>query len=891
MRKTTLTKQALTGVVSFFAMTIAAGMAVAQAEEVAFDIEEQSLSKALLEFNEQSGLSVAAPIHLVEGKTAPAVKGEMSPEEALEKLLSNSGLRSKPTPSGDAFTVTLVSASLGKETTPARFQVAQVAKTDDVREVVERDEEDQEARQDTIVVTGTNIRGVSPDSSPSFVFDRDDINSLGVLNTEQFFERLPQNYQSVGSDAVGTGDGFNAQSTNGIDLRGLGVGSTLVLLNGRRLALAGGTTPDISMLPLGAIGRIEVLTDGASSIYGSDAVGGVVNFVLRDEFEGAETTINYSTATRGDYNAGRFDQSLGKNWDSGNVLAVYSLYSAGPLRAEDRDFSEAASPFYLSPVEQRHSGLLTGNQDIGDRLTLFGDFLFTLRDSKNFATLAANLSNQILKNENTQYHGALGGRYNLGKGLVAEVTASYSRLENDQDFTVIRTTGATTTGLEETDTSTFEVTGKIDGPLIELGSRQVKFALGGGYREEDFARTDEPDRSRNVTFVFGELFAPFVTEEMDVPLINRLELNVSGRYADFSDFGDAFTPKYGLLWSPFAGFNLRATYAESFRAPTLNQLDEGGNFVQIFSPASFGFPDPFTTDDSSLYYLVGGGGNANLIAEEAESYTFGFDYSPEIVPELSISGTYFNIDYQERVGFGDTTNGFALLRDPFSFPDLFLQNPSPTDFEPLIGARAFDFSGLMLDVSDPVALANDVTVILDNRIRNLAISKVDGIDFSIDYQTTTTIGEFSGGAALTYILDFVEQTAPSALEIDAVDVFGSPADLRGRAYVGWSRDGWQSQLNVNYVDGYGNPFSAVQDSISSWTTIDLSSAYTFAESPGSLKNGLTVSLNVQNLLDEDPPFVRLGDATNSGLRAEIGFDPSNANALGRVVSLQVTKAW
>ena len=100
MQKSVLTKRALISAASFIALSLPGGVAFAQGETIDFAIESQALSTALLAFNEQSGLSVAAPVSLVEGKTAPAVRGEMAPEEALTKLLSTSGLKLQKTRSG-----------------------------------------------------------------------------------------------------------------------------------------------------------------------------------------------------------------------------------------------------------------------------------------------------------------------------------------------------------------------------------------------------------------------------------------------------------------------------------------------------------------------------------------------------------------------------------------------------------------------------------------------------------------------------------------------------------------------------------------------------------------------------------------------------------------------
>ena len=157
-----------------------------------------------------------------------------------------------------------------------------------------------------LVVTGTYIHGVPPDSSPLTVYDREEIIRSGVGTVDQFLRKIPQNFAIV--DA-GTSEGNlnNAESGKNmsrgtaINLRGLGAGATLTLLNGHRLAPSGldGSFVDVSMIPLSAIDRIEVLTDGASALYGADAIAGVVNFILRDDLSGGETSLRYGDTTQG----------------------------------------------------------------------------------------------------------------------------------------------------------------------------------------------------------------------------------------------------------------------------------------------------------------------------------------------------------------------------------------------------------------------------------------------------------------------------------------------------------------------------------------------------------------------------------------------------------------
>ncbi len=152
-------------------------------------------------------------------------------------------------------------------------------------------------------VTGSSIKRIDAQTAlPVLTLTADDITSTGVSNAEQLIKTITVTATLGATEVANTGAG-GGQGGNGsvslISLRGLGSGRTLVLINGRRSAPAGGNgAVDIASIPLAAIDRVEVLKDGASAIYGSDAVAGVVNFILKRQFSGAEFSTTIGTPTR-----------------------------------------------------------------------------------------------------------------------------------------------------------------------------------------------------------------------------------------------------------------------------------------------------------------------------------------------------------------------------------------------------------------------------------------------------------------------------------------------------------------------------------------------------------------------------------------------------------------
>src|SRR5471030_2898999 len=150
-----------------------------------------------------------------------------------------------------------------------------------------------------VEVTGSSIkRSQSEGSLPVQTVTHEDIQKLGVTSTEQLLSSLTAN-SMVGGTSTAQGVGASTYGESTASLRGIGASKTLILVNGRRLAnyATDGTAVDINSIPLASVDHVEVLKDGASGVYGSDAIGGVINFILRNNFQGVELN-GYSSGTK-----------------------------------------------------------------------------------------------------------------------------------------------------------------------------------------------------------------------------------------------------------------------------------------------------------------------------------------------------------------------------------------------------------------------------------------------------------------------------------------------------------------------------------------------------------------------------------------------------------------
>lgn len=167
---------------------------------------------------------------------------------------------------------------------------------------------DDATRLDRVTVTGTNIRGIDlEDSQPVRIIDAEQIRELGAVNVADLLREISQTAGGTGNFNTTSSGALQADSPAGsaaASLRGLGSSATLTLVNGRRVAVssfASGSESfiDINAIPLAAVDRVEVLTTGASAIYGADAVAGVINFVLREDFEGVRVSASYGDSEAG----------------------------------------------------------------------------------------------------------------------------------------------------------------------------------------------------------------------------------------------------------------------------------------------------------------------------------------------------------------------------------------------------------------------------------------------------------------------------------------------------------------------------------------------------------------------------------------------------------------
>lgn len=282
-------------------------LSASEAVSVNVDIKKNNVASSLLDLSSASGVQIMIGEGVDKSIQLKAIKGSFALTEALSKLLEGTSL-SYEFLSDDALII---------------------------KNSVDKKEEALSQEVDEVVVTGSRLR-TNRTYAPVQMITREDIQKRGFNSMEQLLRSISQNQSSLNSATQLNGQlaGTGSQGNNTVDLRGLGSGNTLVLVNGRRVSNAAGLGTsggaNIGGIPLSAVERVEIMTDGGSAIYGSDAVAGTINIILRKNYNGSETVVRYEDSVNGG-DAHSLSQMLGFGWGSGNLTVNLSYQKDKPV--------------------------------------------------------------------------------------------------------------------------------------------------------------------------------------------------------------------------------------------------------------------------------------------------------------------------------------------------------------------------------------------------------------------------------------------------------------------------------------------------------------------------------------------------------------------------------
>jgi len=832
-----------------------------------------------------------------------------------------------------------------------------------------------------IVVTGSRIPRSQDFEGPSPILtvDREAIENSGFQNLQQLLEKLPVN----GNGAFSTRGNNQDSTANGaasISLRGLGADATLVLVNGRRVAISSFAESvttnfvDINTIPVSAIERVEVLKDGASALYGTDAVAGVINIVLRQDFEGMEVAAGYGDVTSGSAAETTASAMWGSGDEDSNVTMVIDYFKnqtlfnseRGPLGSADqssrggldqrssRGFpgrffvgagqtitidpgcpaDRVADPTcvydygpwnLLVPESERTGLLLTGHQGLGGSgVEFFTEIAvqhnksiaqgaptpldegagLTLNNHPNdpfggqavgisrFRTVDAGARRWNIETDNLR--GVLGLRGDY-RDWNWEVAAQRARSESTQtgdrsdgwvrtdflqqqlDLGAYNPFGGTFNSQDVIDAITTSLVrqgesnltmadASVSGSLFEMGAGDLMMAAGVDYREEDIS--DVPDDQFQRGLIYGtesvsaaakrDSWSAFV--EFSVPLLQSLEMQVAGRYDDYSDFGSTFNPKLAFRWAPIDSLAFRASYGEGFRAPSLAQIGLGPSQESEF------FQDTFGCADNPAYcantdFLIIFGGNPDLEAEESENFNIGVVWQPTTATNVSLD--FWDIEQDNKID---------------EVPRVFIYNQECDNQASTICVRGAPLPG---DTLGPLQFINSGFV-------NIGSQKTQGVDLAVYQSLDFSNSTLTLGLDWSHLLEFDKIVlGADGLTFETQEFAGEYEYPEDRAALtGDYRFGdWGAVARLNYIGSFKDYRNLSPDalapvrSVSSFMTVNLQFSYV------GIKN-TRIALSMDNAFDEDVPFA-IGDSDTD----LYGYVSSVHNPRGRFWSLRTTYSF
>ncbi|MDH5822706.1 TonB-dependent receptor [Luteimonas sp. RD2P54] len=736
-----------------------------------------------------------------------------------------------------------------------------------------------------ITVTGTRIRGgTSP--SPVITIGSEHIREEGFSDLGEVIRSVPQNSAGGQNPGVATGatsgaGGIANQNITGgsaLNLRGLGPDATLTLLNGRRLSYSGfSQAVDISAIPVEAVDRIEIVTDGASAIYGSDAVGGVGNIILKREFDGVSVGMRHGAATGGGLATREYSATAGHAWQTGGLIATVKDVSTDPIHAAERGYTAfLRDPTTIHPGSDLRSALLSASQSIGEAGEVRVDMLRTRRDQLYYYYFPGDpgVYNRIAPKTTSSVASATLDLF-AGDDWTLSAGATWGKDEHLQSHTRVQAdTGESQPYIQAcwgcNTTRAYDI--GAEGPLFALPGGDARLAAGIGYRENVYRQLDHlagtvtVDGREGSRYAYAEAELPLVGPETGLRGVRRLTATAAVRSEDYDSFGSVTTPKLGLVYAPGADVTLKASWGRSFKAPTL---------YQRFYVAQASL-DPAYVYGGSVgdTVIVMGGGNPDLGPERATTWSATLALHPRSMDTLDAQLTVFDVDYTERV-VQPITDYFTALTNP-DYAQFIHYSPTEDEQAAVIARypNFMNYSGAPYDPARVVALmyANYVNV-ARQRIRGIDLSGSFGFDL---YGGTATLRASSSW------IDSRQQNTPAQDAYDLSGLVYNPARLRARAGAAWSRSGWGASVFANYVSGVENVLDG--RTTASFTTLDTTVRYRTSPEQGRPPQW-ELALSAQNLLDRAPPLHQVGSPTH------VPYDSTNYSAVGRFVAVSVSATW
>lgn len=832
-----------------------------------------------------------------------------------------------------------------------------------------------------IVVTGSRIRGVAPVGSPLIEQTRADLVATGATNVNQLVQNLPQIVnQGVTENGRNTSGGAgNITYSSGFNIHDIGPYATLTLLNGHRIVQSGssGGLPDPNSVPAIALQRVEVVADGSSAIYGSDAIAGVVNLITRRRFDGLEARTQYGVSDDGAYHQYNLGVIGGHSWSTGNITVSYEHSGHGALNGADRPFYGAdltsrgggdyrgvqcnpanivingisyAMPGLaagttnkcdtlkgqdLIPAQKRDSVMGSITQEIGSRITLTGDLLYTHRTfafhpaiatatvtlpntnpyfilppgvSATSETVQTNFGGQAPRNTSAGHSKVLEGTAGINWKLFGDfqLDASYTygrdesyslssrganngalaaALASSNPATAINPFGANSPSvMNSVFNSVFgapginkekEAEANVSGSLLKLPGGNLRVAVGGEIIHDSiYTGLDSGTVGAvNSSRSTSTRTIKSVYGELRVPIFGEDNAIPGLERLDLSLAGRiSHYSDVGTSRNPKIGVNWEPVRGLTFHG-SYGTSFRAPILTQIHGAVSALFIQNYATPNGVVTgaTLSGYATGNPLTPEHARTYSLGADIAPPTIPQLRASVNYFNVNYTGQVN--------SILSDL----SILQGGASASQYADRIvqGAQAAAIIQSFVAQGYPVfgVLPPNPTLFVYGQNVNAGKTLAQGIDFQLAYR----MGKFNIGTSGTYFTKYRTAVSTSAGLIDSLNTIFNPPRFRSRSSVGYDGGANNAILFWNFTNSYKNNRIVPTQTVSSYSTFDLHLSHRFDQ--GIVGNSkLTLAIDVSNLFDANPPFVNIPQSPNGGG----GFDPTASNPIGRMIGVSAT---
>ncbi len=382
-------KNTLLMIATFFSAITAAEENQSKAKTYQLEIASQPLPQAINKLSEATGLEIIFFSEIAEGKTSTNISGNYTPNQAIDFMLAGTDLQRIELDQSGAMGIKPIGSQNKRENKTATAKSQQTITqdndnnrnnsndaSDDVNQPQSNDEsseEDDADDFDTILVTGSRIRDTNIISPiPTVTVTVEEIEAAGTVDLGEIVEEIPGVY--LGLSPTNTLLSTQNAGLSAISLRSLGTNRTLTLINGRRVVSNSGNAQrvDTATIPAGFIDRVDITTGGASAVYGSDAIAGVANIILKNDYEGFDFNVRYEDSDEG----GRATTSGDLTWgsafghdDRGQIMVGANWEQRDPLLATDREYAlnNLEIDLETGELEPNLSSILPGGRfEVGD---------------------------------------------------------------------------------------------------------------------------------------------------------------------------------------------------------------------------------------------------------------------------------------------------------------------------------------------------------------------------------------------------------------------------------------------------------------------------------------------------------------------------------------------